>query len=80
MSNEQKPPAASPGKPGGSPPRPEHPPEPTFWPFVTAVGLMIFFWGVVLNLFVLSVGVGVFIIGMAGLIGDWVHEHRNQSV
>ena len=79
MSNEQKPPAVSSGKPGGSAPRPEHPPQPTFWPFVTAVGLMIFFWGVVLNLLVVSVGLGVFVIGMAGLMGDWVHEHRNQS-
>lgn len=60
-------------------PRPEVPPPPTCWPFVTAVGLMVFFWGFVLNLLVASVGVALFAIGMGGLIGDWVREHRSQA-
>jgi hypothetical protein len=60
-------------------PRPIQPPPPTVWPFVTAVGMTIMFWGVVLDLLVVSVGAGVFVIGMAGLVGDWVREHRNQT-
>jgi hypothetical protein len=61
-------------------PRPENPPPPTFWPFITAVGLMICFWGIELDLLVVSVGGGVFIIGIAGLIGDWVREHRHKTI
>jgi hypothetical protein len=65
---------------GETPPRPENPPPPTCWPFVTAVGLTICFWGIVLNLLVVCVGAGVFLIGMGGLVGDWVREHRNQPI
>jgi len=64
---------------GLSAPRPLHPPPPTFWPFVTAVGLAACFWGAVLNLFVVYVGIGVFVVGMAGLVGDWVVEQRNEQ-
>ena len=65
---------------GSTAPRPEIPPPPTIWPFVTAVGLAFCFWGVLLNLLVVCVGAGVFLIGMSGLIGDWVREHRSQSI
>jgi hypothetical protein len=41
---------------------------------------MICFWGIELNLLVVSVGGGVFIIGIAGLIGDWVREHRHKTI
>jgi|GEM_PF-5251410 len=60
-----------------NPPRPEKPPPPTFWPFITAVGLAICFWGALLNMLVVCVGAAVFVIGMAGLIGDWVREHQS---
>jgi len=81
--NEPSSSGISPGEPApdperSTPPRPENPPPPTVWPFVTAVGLAITFWGMVLNLLVVCVGVGVFLVGMAGLVGDWVREHRNQ--
>ena len=64
---------------GSSPPRPLKVPPPTFWPFITAVGTAICFWGAVLNLLVVGVGVCVFVIGMGGLVGDWVREH-NESI
>jgi hypothetical protein len=64
---------------GSHAPLPENPPPPTVWPFVTAVGLATCFWGATLNLFVECFGIGVFLVGMAGLVGDWVREHRNQS-
>jgi Cytochrome c oxidase subunit IV len=64
---------------GFSQPRPRHPPPATFWPFVTAMGLAMVFWGVTLNLLVVCVGIGVFVVGMSGLVGDWVREHRNES-
>jgi hypothetical protein len=81
--NEDRPisPAAPAHDPTGfSQPRPVHPPPATFWPFVTAVGLAVGFWGVTLNLLVVCVGIGVFVIGMSGLVGDWVREHRNESI
>jgi hypothetical protein len=83
VTNDQTRSAASPAEParvpmGSTAPRPENPPPPTIWPFVTSIGLMIGFWGVVLNMLVVCVGAGVFAIGMAGLVGDWVREHRNQ--
>lgn len=68
------------GLKGLAKPRPLTPPPPTVWPFVTAVGLTAFFWGMVLNLTVLLVGAAVFAVGMAGLTGDWVGEHKGQSV
>jgi hypothetical protein len=64
---------------GWAAPLPLHPPPPTIWPFVASVGLMIGFWGITLNLLVVCVGAGVFAIGMAGLIGDWVREHQNRT-
>lgn len=77
--------AVSPAQPthhpkGSTIPRPEIPPPPTHWPFVTAVGLAICFWGILLNLLVICVGGGIFVIGMAGLVGDWVHEHRSEPI
>jgi hypothetical protein len=60
-------------------PRPVRPPPPTIWPFVTAVGMMVIFWGFLLDPLVVCVGAGVFLIGMGGLVGDWVREHRNQT-
>jgi hypothetical protein len=85
VENDRNPSEPSPAEPahdlrGLAVPRPVNPPPPTVWPFVTSVGLMIGFWGVVLNLLVVSVGAGVFLVGMAGLVGDWVREHRNQSI
>jgi hypothetical protein len=62
-----------------SPPRPLSIPPPTFWPFITAVGTAICFWGALLNLLVVCVGVCVFLIGMAGLVGDWVREHNEST-
>ena len=62
-----------------SPPRPLNIPPPTFWPFITAMGTAICFWGAVLNLLVVGVGICVFVIGMAGLVGDWVREHNEST-
>jgi hypothetical protein len=64
---------------GSSLPRPLKPPPPTCWPFVTAVGLTSCFWGALLDGIVFFVGATVFVIGMAGLLGDWVREHRDES-
>jgi hypothetical protein len=64
---------------GSSPPKPLKVPPPTFWPFITAVGTAICFWGAVLNLLVVGVGVCVFVIGMGGLVGDWVREHNEST-
>lgn len=60
-------------------PRPLAPPPPTFWPFIVAVGLGAICWGLLLNLFILFIGVGIFVIGIAGLIGDWVKEQQGNS-
>ena len=60
-------------------PRPRHPPPPTCWPFVTAVGIMGCFWGLLLMPLVIIVAGAILVIGLAGLIGDWVREHRTES-
>lgn len=73
------PPAEAAHDSNGSTPRPVNPPPSTYWPFVTAVGLTICLWGIVLNLLVVCVGSGVFVIGTAGLIGDWIREHRTEQ-
>jgi hypothetical protein len=42
--------------------------------------MMVIFWGFLLDPLVLGVGAGIFLIGMVGLTGDWVREHRNQTI
>jgi hypothetical protein len=61
-------------QPGWSRPKPEKTPEPTYWPAVAALGLMFFAWGIIANLWVLSFGAILFIIAIAGWIGDLLHE------
>jgi hypothetical protein len=59
--------------PGWSRPKPEHIPRPTYWPAVMAVGVTFMFWGVVTSFAVSVVGLLLFIIALAGWIGDMLH-------
>jgi len=64
---------------GSNQPRPRHVPPPTFWPFVTAVGLTGCCWGIVTRSTVVIAVAGIFVVGIGGLIGDWIREHRSKS-
>lgn len=61
-------------QPGWSRPKPEKTPEPTYWPALSALGVMFFAWGIIANFWVLLFGAVLFIIGIWGWIGDLLHE------
>jgi hypothetical protein len=61
-------------RPGWSRPKPDKSPEPTYWPAVAALGVMFFAWGIIANFWVLFFGAILFIIAIAGWIGDLLHE------
>jgi hypothetical protein len=59
-------------------PRPEVLPLPTWWPAATAFGLTLVGWGLISSLLILGIGMIVFLISLAGWIGDIRHERRQQ--
>jgi hypothetical protein len=56
-------------------PQPETLPEPSYWPFVLAVGIILTFWGVVTSFVISLVGIVVIAAALAGWIGELRHEH-----
>ncbi|GAC1427497.1 MAG: hypothetical protein NVSMB65_00140 [Chloroflexota bacterium] len=69
-----QPTAQRPLAPGWSRPRPDRTPPPTYWPAVFALGITLFAWGIISNLFVLAAGLIIFVVGLAGWIGDLLHD------
>ncbi len=59
-------------RPGWSRPRPEHVPRPTYWPAVTAFGIALIGWGLVMSLIVSGMGV---VLVIAGIVG-WIWEFK----
>jgi hypothetical protein len=59
---------------GWSRPKPEHIPHPTYWPFIFSAGVALVFWGLISNIFILSFGFILFVIGLAGWIWDMLTE------
>jgi hypothetical protein len=59
---------------GWSRPKPEKIPEPTYWPATLALGIAFIMWGIISNIFVFGMGLILFVTGMAGWIGDLLHE------
>ena len=51
---------------------PQEIPEPTFWPFILAFGVMFLFWGIIGSFIMSLVGVLIMIVSIAG----WVSELR----
>jgi hypothetical protein len=61
---------------GWNTPRPETLPLPTWWPAATALGTTLAAWGLISSVLVLGIGMLVFLVALAGWIGDIRHERR----
>src|SRR5579885_1886645 len=59
---------------GWSRPKPEKIPEPTYWPATVGLGIAFIMWGIISNIFVFGMGFILFVTGVAGWIGDLLHE------
>jgi hypothetical protein len=56
-------------------PAPEVMPRPTYWPAVTALGVVFLFWGVVTTFIVSAVGLALLVLALGG----WIAELRNEQ-
>lgn len=59
-------------------PRPEIIPRPTFWPAGLAFGITFLMWGLLTSFVLIAVGLGVFVVSLAGWIGELRHEERRS--
>jgi hypothetical protein len=63
--------------PGWTPMPLEHLPLPTYWPSGLAFAITLIFWGIITSWVILTVGLLVFIISLAGWIQDIRHERKH---
>ncbi|HSH82076.1 MAG TPA: hypothetical protein VLA19_26410, partial [Herpetosiphonaceae bacterium] len=58
--------------------RPEHLelPAPTYWPAVLAFAITLLAWSLVTSTLIATIGIAVFILALAGWIGDLQHEQH----
>jgi hypothetical protein len=49
--------------------------RPTYWPVIVAIGIIFLLWGIVANPMISAVGFGIFVVGVAGWIGE-VRDER----
>jgi hypothetical protein len=61
------------GRDSWNKPLPEKLPRPTYWPFIVSLGIMMMAMGVVTDFAVTIVGFFLFIIAIAGWIGELQH-------
>jgi hypothetical protein len=54
--------------------KPEHLPQPTYWPFFLALGLMFCGWGLLTTWLISVAGLIVFIVSLIGWINILRHE------
>jgi hypothetical protein len=54
-------------------------PDPTYWPAVMALGIVFLAWGLISTLLVSGVGLLLFVLALAGWIGDLRHEQREHE-
>jgi fatty acid desaturase len=64
-------------RPGWSIPKPDLTPRPTFWPAATALGVMLFGWGLLTSLIIFLIGVAVLATSLTGWIGEIRHERKH---
>ena len=57
-------------RPGWNRPKPEHVPRPTYWPAVLALGVTFLVWGLITTYIISAVGLVLFVIALAGWIGE----------
>lgn len=53
-------------------------PEPTIWPASLALGVTLGLWGLASSLVISAIGLCLFVIALAGWIGDIRHERRTK--
>jgi hypothetical protein len=66
-------------RPGWSEPKPDVTPRPTFWPAATALGVMLFGWGVLTSFIIFLIGAAVLAVSITGWIGEIRHERKHAS-
>lgn len=66
------------GYAGWNQPKPEIIPEPTIWPASLALAVTLSLWGLASSLLISAIGLCLFIIAMAGWIGDIRHERKTH--
>ena len=54
-------------------------PRPTWWPAALALGIVFVLWGIVTSLVIVTVGLAVFAMALAGWIGDIRHERQQRD-
>jgi hypothetical protein len=52
-------------------------PRPTYWPAVMALGIVFLLWGVAATFLISGVGLALFVVALAGWIGDLRHAHQS---
>lgn len=72
-------PEPKPVPPGWGVPEPQHIPRPTYWPVTMALAITFIFWGFVTSLVVTGVGVTLFVVALAGWLGDIKNEHEETG-
>lgn len=66
-------------RPGWTPLPLEHLPLPTYWPSGLAFAITLIFWGLITSWVIITVGILVFIISLAGWIQDIRHERKHHT-
>lgn len=61
-------------QPGWHTPQPEILPAPTYWPAVLALGTIMVLWGFVSSWIISGVGLILFVLALAGWMGEIRHE------
>ena len=56
--------------------KPDHIPLPTYWPMFLAAGIVVTAYGFIFSFWFVVLGVLLFIIALAGWIGDMRNEHH----
>ncbi|MGC1107491.1 MAG: hypothetical protein WA876_13220 [Candidatus Acidiferrales bacterium] len=59
-----------------SEPRPQNIPRPTYSPAVLALAIVCLLWGIVTTYLISVLGMILFVVGLAGWIGELLHEHE----
>jgi hypothetical protein len=54
-------------------------PDPTYWPVVMALGIVFLAWGLISTILLSGVGLLLFVLALAGWIGDLRHEQREHE-
>ncbi|MGB6482377.1 MAG: hypothetical protein WBE86_02695 [Candidatus Acidiferrales bacterium] len=57
-------------------PRPQNIPRPTYSPAVLALAIVCLLWGLVTSYLISLLGLILFAVGLAGWIGELLHEHE----